>query len=88
MPTGRLLARLDLTQYDRPASYAGRVIPDEVRIPLRMHIGGPDKPVVRPGDSVSRGQVIAVPEGMGAVIHASVCGVVTDVGNEIRIRRT
>ena len=88
MPTGRLLARMDLTQYDRPAAYAGRVIPDEVRIPLRMHIGGPDKPVVRPGDSVSRGQVIAVPEGMGAVIHASVCGVVTDVGNEIRIRRT
>ena len=88
VPTGRLLARLDLTRYDKDAAYAGRVIPEEVRIPLQMHIGAPDRPVVAAGDRVSRGQVIAVPEGMGAVIHASVCGEVISVDKEIRIRRT
>lgn len=88
LPTGRLLLRLDLKRYDCDAPMAGDVTVDTVRIPLKMHIGGPDKPVVSVGQSVTRGQLIARPDGMGANIHASISGTVTQVsGDCIEIRK-
>ena len=88
LPTGRLLLRLDLKRYDCDAPMAGDVTVDTVRIPLKMHIGGPDKPVVSVGQSVTRGQLIAQPDGMGANIHASISGTVTQVsGDCIEIRK-
>ena len=65
--------------------------PKEVRIPLRMHIGAPSRPVVEQGATVRRGDLIAaIPEGeLGANIHASMGGVVAEVGaNVIRIQRS
>ena len=47
--------------------------------PLRQHVGAPSKPLVKEGDSVLRGQVIAEPNGLGANIHASVAGKVVCV---------
>ena len=88
LPTGRLLLRLDLKRYDCDAPMAGEVSVDTVRIPLKMHIGGPDKPVVSTGQSVAKGQLIAQPDGMGANIHASISGTVTQVsGDYIEIRK-
>ena len=53
-----------------------------------MHIGGPDTPLVSVGQTVSRGQLIAQPNGMGANIHASIDGTVTQVTGEfIEIRK-
>ena len=53
-----------------------------------MHIGGPDTPVVAAGEHVARGQLIAQPNGMGANIHASIDGTVTQVTGEfIEIRK-
>lgn len=52
-----------------------------VRIPTKMHTGAPGRPVVKPGDRVIRGQLILdLPEkGLGAKIHASIDGTVTEV---------
>jgi len=46
----------------------------KIQIPLKQHVGGPCKPVIEAGDSVQRGQLIAVPNGLGANIHTSVQG--------------
>ena len=64
------------------------IVCDDVKIPLKMHIGGPDTPLVSVGQTVSRGQLIAQPNGMGANIHASIDGTVTQVTGEfIEIRK-
>lgn len=88
LPTGRLLYRLDLKQFDVDAPMGDTLSCDCVQIPLKMHIGGPDAPVVSVGQSVTRGQLIAEPQGMGAKIHASIDGTVTQVTGEfIEIRK-
>lgn len=87
LPTGRLLSRLDLERYDADAPFAGAVEVQAVRIPLKMHAGGPDRPVVTAGTAVQKGQLIAEPEGLGARIHASISGTVTQVTEQyIEIR--
>jgi len=61
--------------------------PERVDIPLRMHIGAPAAAVAAVGDRVVAGDVIArPPEGkLGAVIHASITGRVSAVGERITI---
>ena len=81
VPMARLMARLGLTQYNVPAPMSEEV-PDfkHVKIMLRQHIGAPAVPVVKEGDSVSRGQMIAEPaKGLSVAIHASISGRVTQV---------
>ena len=87
VPTQRLLARLDLVKYDRPAPYIGTIDCRDVKIPLKMHIGAVDEPVVRPHMKVDKGDPIAKAKGLGAHIHASISGEViqvTDTYIEIR----
>ena len=62
--------------------------PSEVRIALNSHIGVPAAPVVKPGQRVDFGQLIAgPPEGrLGAKYHASIAGVVTEAGESIAIK--
>ena len=62
--------------------------PQEVRIPLRMHIGAPAVALVQNGTHVRAGDVIAAPpEGaLGACIHASIDGTVEVEADAIRIR--
>ena len=49
--------------------------PPVVTIPMSMHIGAPAKPVVKPGESVQVGQLIAEAGGfVSAPIYASVSG--------------
>ena len=51
--------------------------PKTVAIPMSMHIGKPAKPVVRRGDTVKVGTLIAQADGyISAPIHASVSGTV------------
>lgn len=88
IPTGRLMQRLDLEQYDREAPLAGYLSCDAVRIPLKMHIGAPDVPLVAQGETVERGQLIGKPQALGANIHASIGGKVTAVTDQyIEIRK-
>lgn len=59
-----------------------------LEIPLRQHVGALCRPIVQNGDAVERGQLIAVPTGLGANIHTSVSGTVEAVSEQsIRIRR-
>lgn len=54
--------------------------PKSVVIPTVMHIGAPAKPVVKPGDKVAVGQLIAESGGfISAPVHASVSGTVKKV---------
>lgn len=88
LPTERLLQRLDLKSLEADAPYGGEVNPARVRIPMKMHVGGPCVSVVNPGDYVQKGQLIAQPNGLGAKIHASIAGTVQAVeAGFIEIRR-
>lgn len=54
------------------------LIPEKVCIQMDMHIGAPSEPIVKKGDRVLLGQVIANPVGgIGIPVHASVSGEVT-----------
>ncbi|MDR3050336.1 MAG: 4Fe-4S dicluster domain-containing protein [Oscillospiraceae bacterium] len=82
IPTHRLVARMGLTPYDRPAPFLNQAVhPRRVRISLAMHVGAPCVPAVAEGDAVRRGDLIArVPaRALGAPIHASVSGCVARV---------
>lgn len=51
-------------------------------IPLRQHIGEPAVPVVKAGDMVKKGQVIAEsPDGRGTPVHSSTSGKILEIGN-------
>ncbi len=49
------------------------------KFPLKMHIGAPDAAIVKVGQEVKRGECIAEPTGLGARIHTSVSGKVTNI---------
>ena len=49
---------------------------------LKQHIGAPAKAVVKPGDTVRRGSLLAVPEGLGANIHSAVDGLVKELSED------
>lgn len=88
IPVSRLAGRLGISQYMKlETPFLGELHPTEVNIPLRQHIGAPSVPVVREGDCVRKGDLIgAIPEkALGAQIHASVSGVVREIGSHIRI---
>lgn len=50
-----------------------------IKIPLKQHIGGVNKAIIKVGDKLSKGQLIAEPDGLGANIHSSVYGKVIDI---------
>lgn len=82
IPTSRLIARLGIANYTSEAPLCTDPVDvRRVRIKLSQHIGAPSEPAVQKGDTVSEGQLIAtIPEGkLGANIHASISGKVTDV---------
>jgi len=55
-------------------------LPKIVRLPLQQHIGAPANPVVKLGDHVKTGQLVAEPGGyVSAAIHSSVSGKITAI---------
>jgi Na+-translocating ferredoxin:NAD+ oxidoreductase RnfC subunit len=90
IPIKTLYQRLGLNPYDRKAPFVQRDWePTSVSLPLNTHVGQPAQPVVREGDNVTRGAVIAdVPaDKLGCPVHASVSGRVTAVSaTHIEIR--
>ncbi|MBC8373631.1 MAG: 4Fe-4S dicluster domain-containing protein [Planctomycetes bacterium] len=78
----RLIRRYQLTAYDSH-DLTLTPIPDPpmVRLSLTQAFGAPSEPVVKTGDSVKCGQLIAkAPDGkLGANLHASIDGQVTGV---------
>ena len=56
-------------------------LPEDVFIPLQQHIGAPCEPRVKKGDKVKTGQIIADSSAfVSAPVHATVTGVVKDIG--------
>lgn len=90
VPMERLMARLDLTKYDREAPLDESAVPvRKVKILLSQHIGAPASAVVKRGDKVARGYLIAEPaKGLSVGIHASIDGIVSDVNEKYIIIET
>lgn len=88
VPTGRLIARLGISEWDVPAPIDRTDLGvKKVVLPLKMHIGAPAVPVVSKGDTVQKGDLVAeIKEGaLGARVHASISGKVTSVDGAITI---
>ncbi|MGN0354141.1 MAG: 4Fe-4S dicluster domain-containing protein [Muricoprocola sp.] len=83
IPTDRLIARLGLSDYVfhiEPKLVDGLEI-KEVVVPVGQHIGKPASPVVKVGDYVNAGDLIAeAAEGLSANIHTGFAGTVTEIG--------
>ncbi len=81
VPVSKLVRRLGLNKYDVACPLDDTLVSAKsVKIMLRQHIGAPADAVVKKGDAVSEGQVIAAaPEGLGVAIHASISGKVAEV---------
>ncbi|SEM11917.1 electron transport complex protein RnfC [Syntrophus gentianae] len=55
-------------------------LPEEFEIPLLQHFGAPCQPLAKKKDRVEEGDLIGQAQGLGANVHASVTGTVTDIG--------
>jgi Na+-translocating ferredoxin:NAD+ oxidoreductase RnfC subunit len=92
VPIKSLAQKLDVLAYDVPAPLENlRIEPRRVTLMLKQGAGVANRPLVKTGDRVKAGQQIGeIPEGqLGAIIHASVDGIVKEVGNDrIVIERT
>ncbi len=82
VPVARLISRLGVGKYDVPAPLTENFSPvKKVRIPLKMHIGAPAASLVKVGDEVQKGRLIAAvgENELGAAVHASISGTVANV---------
>ncbi len=81
VPTKRLIARLDLTDYNVDAPLeSGIHITSRVKILLKQHIGVPATPLIKTGDFVRKGTLIAsCYDKLGANIHSSIDGSVVSI---------
>jgi len=81
VPTKRLIARLELSDYNVAAPLTEGIFPSRfVRILLKQHIGAVATPTVKVGDVVSKGTLIASCfDKLGANIHSSINGNVTKI---------
>ena len=83
IPTERLIARLNLSKYKKyNFDKAVDVKTKTAVIALQQHIGAPSVPVVKIGDAIKKGSLIATVKGLGANIHASIEGEVTEVNEK------
>ena len=82
VPTRRLARKLGLTSFrDAGPLSKADLAPRRVVLPLRQHAGSPARAVVRAGEHVREGDVVAEPQpgALGARIHASIDGTVRDM---------
>lgn len=85
IPTGKLVKRLNLEEYERKAYLvAQRYEPDKVRIPLLQHIGIKPVPIKKVGTKVNKGELIAdISDGeISAKIHSSITGEITNITDD------
>ncbi len=90
VPIARLIRKLGLSDYtNKGPMLDATVSPARVTLPLRQHLGAPAEPVVRAGQAVKAGDVVAEPPAgqLGARIHASIDGRVTSIAGEVVVER-
>ena len=84
VPVHRLAGKLGLAKYDVSAPFIDETpTTKRVAIKLSQHIGAPAKAVVKAGDDVKKGQIIAeAAEGLSVNIHCSIDGIVETVSDK------
>ena len=85
VPVDRLEKRLEIDKYNSITPLTDfRAEIGEVKLYLTQHVGAPSEPVVKVGDSVSKGDLIAdIPEEkLGAKVHSSISGKVKQLNSE------
>jgi Na+-translocating ferredoxin:NAD+ oxidoreductase RnfC subunit len=88
VPMRRLIARLGLGEFNNTGPLIDyEFAPRKVTIPLKQHAGAPAVPVMKSGDHVRAGDLLASPEPgkLGARVHASIDGVVTIIADSVVI---
>ena len=86
----RLTARLDLSKYDKDTLLnEDKIQVEKVKIMLQQHIGASLYSVVKNGDKVITGQIIAkAKDETGTCIHASIDGTVCEINDKFIILET
>lgn len=90
VPTQRLIRKLGLHQFKEEAPLSTlKVEPNTVSIPLQQHIGAPPIPIVREGDKLRVGDLLAKADEtqLSVPVHASINGTVRAVGQTIIIEK-
>lgn len=85
IPVSKLIIRLGLEQYKKEAPLdLKEYSPASVRLLLSQHIGVPAQPVVKEGQRVRAGELVAdIPaDKLGAPVHASISGTVSEINSE------
>jgi Na+-translocating ferredoxin:NAD+ oxidoreductase RnfC subunit len=90
VPLKQLVGKLGISEYDVPAHLEETVFhPKRVRLPLLQHVGEPAIPIVKKGQKVVKGEVVAelAANKLGASIHSSIDGTIASIGHEITIEQ-
>ncbi len=86
IPSDTLIDRLGIRKYvkDKVERRYIDFYPDTVYIPMSQHIGKPASAIVKVGDAVKKGQMIAKTDenALGTTIHSSIDGVVKSVNEK------
>jgi Na+-translocating ferredoxin:NAD+ oxidoreductase RnfC subunit len=88
IPMRRLVLRLGLKGFRNEGPLVDVDLrPSRVALPLKQHAGAPSVPVVRPGERVQAGDLVArrAEGGLGAPLHASVAGRVASTDGAVVI---
>ncbi len=85
-PTGRLMQKLGLMKFHNVGPLRHELLAtDRVGIKLKQHLGAPCEPAVAAGESIRKGQIAGRPPvqngkpALGAPVHASLNGQVTEI---------
>lgn len=84
-PTTLLIRRLGLNEFLKPHKFLNlKIKPKKVRLKLNQHRGEPAKPVVKKGDKVAKGTLLAESDKnkIGSKIFSSIDGIVKMVDKE------
>ncbi len=86
IPSEKLIDRLGIRAYvkDKVERRYMEFYPEEVQIALSQHVGKPADSLVKAGDKVKRGDIIArtTADALGTTMHASIDGVVKSVDSK------
>lgn len=86
VPMSRLLARLGLTAYNKPAPLSEQELkPSRLYLLLSQHIGAPSVPTVAVGETVTAGQCLAAAadSALSVALHAPLDGVVESITDRV-----
>ncbi len=89
VPPAKIMARMGLSKYySNKVKEFQEISTKTVKIPLKQHIGAPSEPVVKVGDYVTAGQIIAKGnfDKVSANIHSSISGEVVNINDKIEIK--